>query len=356
MPVYHGRRSRRKKFIMGVVFFVLLVFIVVALTAFFVQEHMIFNSEGFRFESLFGIKSDEEEGNGQNISYPPPLIDIEKTEEDDPLPEKENIPAGLEQIHSCVLINPEDIRSFLDNADETTDAYAIDVKPADGRYLIPNNDFPTDEQRAVASVLPTLEQTHKIAVTSVMLDNEVPRQNQELALRTAKSVLWLDSYDRTWFNPYVDNIDVYCSNIIDNCVKAGFNQIILRDFQFCTMGKTNLISYGEVEDTDDARISRITRIAQEIYETFEKQDVVISILLTETAAKELIDPAAGQNVALLARYCHMLYIPVDADELAELDLTAIEAAISGTSCRIGLYISGEGSLPEGMEYHRIYVN
>ena len=54
----------------------------------------------------------------------------------------------------------------------------------------------------------------------------------------------------------------------------------------------------------------------------------------------MTDSAAGQDVAKLAQYVDCFYVETDT---ADVDLTALKAALAGTGCKIALWYTGNAS-------------
>ena len=70
------------------------------------------------------------------------------------------------------------------------------------------------------------------------------------------------------------------------------------------------------------------------------------MILTEAAAENFLDGTSGQDVAELAQYFDVLYVPA-ADFSA--DLSALDSAAEGTGCRIGLYVTGVSAAPAELD-------
>ena len=70
----------------------------------------------------------------------------------------------------------------------------------------------------------------------------------------------------------------------------------------------------------------------------------LGLLLTEIAASDLLDGTSGQDVAELAQYFDILYLPA-AD--FSTDLSAVEGAVEDTECRVGLLLHQPDQPPVG---------
>lgn len=208
---------------------------------------------------------------------------------------------------------------------------AFVVKTPDGLSLVDDDDVSdgvSDQAAVFALELDTLE-TGRVAVISALRDNVRPRvSHRGSALKLESGSTWLDREYYAWFDPAgADTLDCLLATV-RACEAAGFQQVVLDSFCYPTAGKLELLDYGDAATRRDA----LTALAQGLREGTRLE---LGLLLTETAALELWDEVSGQDVAALAPYFDRMYVPD-----VGADLALADGAVSGTDCRVGLYLTG----------------
>ncbi len=348
---YRGSR-RRKRNRIKIILLVLLLLVVIGLAAlFFLQDAVVFTSNGFHIP--FGSQQED-------ISVDPPLdpddihLEIEapqpgandplqpqQPEVSPPAPLPEPQPVELPQT-AALHVMPQEL--LTDRADVlrrvSQGGYAqlaVQVKTPDGLAWV-NDGLVKDGVSADSEAL--LEELAgvdlpKIAVISALRDNIRPRTGyRSSALHTNSGATWLDREYISWFDPAGKDTLECLVAMIEACEAAGFEQVVLENFHYPNAGKLELIDYSETP----SRQSTLTELACQLREA---TDLPLGLLLTETAASDLLDGTSGQDVAELAQYFDILYLPA-ADFTA--DLSAVEGAVEDTECRVGLLLN-EAVLP-----------
>lgn len=212
---------------------------------------------------------------------------------------------------------------------------AVLVKDAEGYALLPNADAEqgaVSEQaeafaRALSDAKTALEEA-PVAILPALRDNLRPRKlYRSSALHVDSGATWLDRNYEAWFNPAGKDTEACLLAQLEACAAQGFSHVILTDFQYPTLGKTELIDYGDIS----SRAAALTDLARRIS---EKSPVSLGLLLTDAAAQDLLDSDAGQDVMELAQYFDVLY--ADASD-ADIDLEPLKQALSETECRLGVF-------------------
>lgn len=352
---YRGSRRKRQNRI-KIILLVLLLLVVVGLAALFLlQDTVIFTTDGFHFPF-----SDREGGQKDDLPLDPDDVHLEI---EDPQPgaadlhrpeaptaptepaapqEQPTQPAELPRT-AALLLNGSAI--LEDRADVlrriSEGAYsqlALQVKSPEGISLVNDGlvkEGISPDAAAFAEALEGMD-LPKTAVISALRDNVRPRTGYRAsALKLASGSTWLDREYLSWFNPAgKDTLSCLLASV-EACEAVGFEQVILQNFRYPTAGKLELIDYGDAQ----SRRSALSELARQLRESTQ---MPLGLVLTEEAATGLLDGTAGLDVAELAQYFDVLYAP--ASDFSA-DLSALDAAVDGTSCRVGLAVTGSAPLP-----------
>ncbi len=329
---YRGSKKSRNNRLLIILIALLLVLAV--LTVFFVaQEYIVFTSEGFKFDFPF-LRDNE-----PPTSEPPTTInssdinlEIENTTKP-PTTAPTTMPPAVDFSIRAMLIAPDDVADF--SADEPINGFAVYIRNTDGVLTIPSagGDTPTAGQTAFAATIKG-SYARKVAIVSALRDAVGPRANKSNALKTSSGATWLDREYIPWYSAYAGGTTEQLVAAVDAASLAGFDEVLLTNMQFPTLGKIDLIMFGN-DDSPDNRVKAITSLAEA---AAIEDGPRISVLLTETAATQLVDYAAGQDVRALAKHCAALYVST---QKADFDLSALQEAVQGSGCKIGLLYTGQ---------------
>lgn len=279
--------------------------VLAAAAALILQDHVVFTPDGFYFD--FQKPTQEAQTPDTDIGQDDSAEDVPLVIEDgssnspttpDPTPE-DSVPGSPSEREpfSALLATPEQIISG-ETLPTSYDALAVTVKGTDGVMWVADSmnaengtaDVAADFRSALSG-----SDTYKIAVASALLDPLRPRYiDRTSALKVESGSIWLDWDYCSWFSPYETGTAEYLKALLQSCADAGFNEVVLTDFQFPTRGKTELINYGT---QSVGKAEALASLAQQL----KRNDLTVSCLLTDTAASGGKDEAAGQDAALLAK-------------------------------------------------------
>lgn len=349
---YRGSRRRRRNRIRILVLILLLLVVLAAAALFLLQEHAVFTYDGFRFP--FTRQEEPEAGDPEPGEDPPGdyQLEIQPPEGgedggnsgsgDAPVADESAVSLRTQALlvaGEALLSDKSGLLERLTRSGCTQLAFV--VKTPDGLSLVDDDDVSdgvSDQAAVFALELDTLE-TGRVAVISALRDNVRPRvSHRGSALKLESGSTWLDREYYAWFDPAgADTLDCLLATV-RACEAAGFQQVVLDSFCYPTAGKLELLDYGDAATRRDA----LTALAQGLREGTRME---LGLILTETAALELWDEVSGQDVAALAPYFDRMYVPDVGPDLALAD-----GAVSGTDCRVGLYLTGAAEqLPAALE-------
>ena len=353
---YRGSR-RRKRNRIKIVLLILLLLVAIGLAAlFFLQDAVVFTSNGFHIP--FGSQQED-------VSEDPPLdpddiqLEIEAPQpgspdvlqpgqqghqQPQPTAPTEPVPVVLEQTAALLLDSTSLLADRADVLRRISEGgyaqMALQVKTPDGIALVDDGtvkDGLSPDSEAFLQALEGVE-VPKIAVISALRDNTRPRTGyRSSALHTSSGATWLDREYISWFDPAGKDTLECLVAMIEACEAAGFEQVVLENFHYPNAGKLELIDYSDTS----SRQSALTELARQLQEAV---DIPLGLILTEAAASDLLDGTSGQDVAELAQYFDIVYVPAS-DFTA--DLSAVEGAVEDTECRVGLLLHQPDQPPVG---------
>ena len=345
---YKGSRRRKRNRIRIILLILLLLVLLAAAALFFLQDRAIFTSEGFRFP--FSRDPVQEQGEPDDLSDF--QLEIEGGEPAAPDSSSPSVPPAVEPVPAATepplaawyvngeafLADPDGALSAMQSAGRT--GLAVTVKTSDHQSLVPDAGSPqggvSPQAQSFADRIAALEQK-PAAILPALRDDLRPRSiHRASALKTASGAVWLDRTYTAWYDPTGKDTAADLLAQIGACEAAGFRQVILTDFCFPTVGKTELIDYSRIS----SRTAALTALAKQLS---EGTDCSLGLLLTGEAARNLLDSAAGQDVMELAQYFDVLY--VDVSDPAG-DPAVLESALEDTDCRVGIYAASPSQLPE----------
>lgn len=348
---YRGQHKNRRNRILLMVT-VLLLLIIGGIGFFAAQQYVVFTADGFRFDFPFNQgRATEPPATGPQGTLPTPIIEgTEPTEPPTTVPPTTAPPEKREGLTRARLV------PFDDYADVALPQGAVQkavyIKDESGALRLPLVDVgrsafpePTQDQLDAAE---QLRATGDIAVISVYRDHDNAARWRANAITVEGGQTWLDAQRNRWLNPYAqsgatDTPDgtMLADDLIARCAQLELGEVVLTSFQFPTQGRLDLIHYGDQAATP--KTDALSAAADSLRQRFpERSPMLLSCLLTETAALEYIDQAAGQDVRALAQSFDILYVPT-ADP--DYDTGPLMSYIDGTGCRIGLWLA-QDSLPQ----------
>ncbi|MBQ4577545.1 MAG: hypothetical protein IJA84_00650 [Clostridia bacterium] len=360
---YRGSRRKRQNRI-KIILLILVLLVVVGLAAlFFLQDTVIFTTNGFRFP--FFDKENEQKND------PPLDPDDVHLEIEDPQPGASDLhrpetptaptaPSAPQEQPTQPVELPRTAALVLDGSAILTDradvlrrisegAYsqlALQVKSPEGISLVDDGLVKDGVSPDASDFLTALEgmDVPKVAVISALRDNVRPRTDYRAsALKLSSGSTWLDREYLSWFDPAgKDTLSCLLASV-EACEAAGFEQVVLQNFRYPTAGKLELIDYGDAQ----SRRGALTELARRLRESTE---MPLGLVLTQEAATGLLDGTAGLDVAELAQYFDVLYAP--ASDFSA-DLSALDSAVEGTACRVGLAVVG--AAPQPADFDRDFI-
>lgn len=339
---YTGSRRRKKRHIL---LGMLLLLLVLALAAggLWLYSRRADLPEWLHFPFREPASSDQQEQPGEQDGKAPPAdpaeedFDLTIEDPEPPVPDTSETPSAApifaQYAEGAALL--EDYAAVMtDLRDSGLQQLALLVKDETGASLLPDG---SAEQGAVSEQAETfaalLSDANRaaaeapVAILPALRDNLRPRTlYRSSALRVGSGATWLDRDYSAWFDPSGKDTASCLLAQLAACEAQGFCQVVLTDFQFPTVGKTQLINLSDTP----SKTAALTELARQLS---EGTALPLGLLLTDHAAQDLLDSEAGQDVMELAQYFDVLYVDTAA---SDADLSALRHALAETDCRLGL--------------------
>lgn len=171
---------------------------------------------------------------------------------------------------------------------------------------------------------------YMIARMSAFKDNLAPRKIQSMSVKTKNGVIWLDRDYHGWLNPYNAEAQSYLSSLASELAALGFDEILLDHFCFPTIGRPQLLYFGDQEQTP--RTEALDAFAQKLAHELAAKNVLLSISVFAAPILNGPDAATGQDPAQLYTIADRIYFETGTDATAAQALyekAAADAASSG---------------------------
>lgn len=317
---YKGRSGRHSAFSIVIVFLIVLAALILLFMA--LQNSVVFSSEGIRFVGLFDRDVPEDTPSPSPQKSPELVIvtpDASPSPSATPTPE----PVSLQPLKAVYLPDINDavaIAGVVQLADKgVINAVVIDMKHNDGTlgFISANaNAIHSGANAATSDYLAPIRDLKDaglflVARVSAFKDNLVPRKVQTTSVKTKNNVIWLDQTYNGWLNPYLTEAQDYVIGIITELADLGFEEILLDNYCYPTIGRPQLLYYGDYEQT--SKIDTLTAFAVKCADLLAEKKVTLSIRVTSSAILNGTDSATGQDPAGLYKATNRIYTDIGID-------------------------------------------
>jgi len=337
---YRGRRRKSKAFPVIMAVFILLLSL--ALLYLGLNDAIVFSSEGILIHNPFAKKEPEPSPSPSPTSKPDLVIESptpEKTPEPSPTPTPKQS-FSLNAAYLPDISDPVATAGIIQLADKgVINSVIIDMKHDDGTLgYISANQYAVQAGANVAEhdAREIVEQfrdagLYLVARISAFKDNLVPRKVQSTSVKVQSGVIWLDRDYHGWMNPYLQEAQDYVSDIAVELADMGFDEILLENCCFPTIGRPQLIAYGEYEAV--SKTETISNFAQDLVQRLAGKNVLLSISLSSSTILEGTDEALGHDATSLYGIADRIYTDIGID--SEVSSTVYDAIYSISRTSLG---------------------
>jgi len=328
---YRGRPRRRSVFPLLAVILILIAAIL--FLYFGLQDYIVFSSDGLRFLNPFEKEKAQKSPSPSPVDEPDliiatPEVSTSPTPEPAPTPEQSLI---LKAVFIPDISDSVSVAGAIQLAEKgVINTVVIDMKHDDGTLAYTSSDShaiksgANPESDVSLQVISQLKEAglHLVARMSAFKDNLVPRKIQSASVKVKSGVIWLDRDYHGWLNPYIEEARDYVVNIANELADLGFDEILLDNFCYPTLGRPHLLYYGEFENVP--KTDTLNSFAADLSSQLAEKDVALSILVDPNAILNGPNTASGQDPETLYNTVDRLFTNIGTDPETS---AAIHAAI-----------------------------
>lgn len=162
---------------------------------------------------------------------------------------------------------------------------------------------------------------HLIARMSCFCDPKAAMANVEtMGLKNTGGYIFYDGNSTQWLDPGKPTARAYLCSLAVELAELGFDEILLTDVTYPTVGKLDKIAYGETMKSENLGI-----FLTEMKTALEPYDVTLSLELPEAVIAEGNDNHAGLVLERIAPQVDRIYAVTTADQTEAL-AAAVTAA------------------------------
>ena len=206
------------------------------------------------------------------------------------------------------------------------DAFCVTMKAVGGQlqYQSAVDGAPlSDTAAAASSALPELlgGDAYAVARISCLRDTLYAKAHVEDAgLKNAGGYIFYDGNNENWLDPSKQGTRVYLCAIAKECAAMGFDEIILTDLSYPTVGKLTKIHYGSgtgAQSQFDYNAEQLSGCLTAIRDALKGSGVKLSLELPETVLNNNgVDETAGIDYPnRLESLIDHVYVPTTADKV-----------------------------------------
>ena len=221
-----------------------------------------------------------------------------------------------------------------DRAKESFDcnAAAVTLKDAAGNVYfnsavaLPGTvQFQEEETDAALAAVVAYSQSmggHSIARLSCFHDPKAANRDVEnMGLKNTGGYIFYDGNNSQWLDPAKPAAREYLCGLAKEAAELGFDEIILTDVSYPTVGKLDKIDYGEGE-----RSGHLADFLEEMRAALAPYGVMLSIEVPRAVIAQGADEDAGLLLADIAPRVDRVYAPADGAEVPALAQTVRAAS------------------------------
>ena len=313
---YSRYRGRTPKWKIGLA--VVLVLVILASGwLILLQKYLVYDDNGqARLEMPWGTEEPEHD------ALEAPDLDIQEPE-----PSVQAHQAFVIGAAPLTLADWEAVRSY--GPEHGLDAVAV-VLRQEGKVFFHSDTAVYRAMKPAADTMEALTQVtaadgHAVGLVSCFLDPIASKDRlDELGLKNTGGYIFYDGNNRNWLDPAKPAVIQYLSGLLTESAALGFDELVLRDFTFPTVGKLDKIAYSP-EKTPGEALTEAFRAFRTALDESGHQDVALSVELPAAAVLAGGDAAAGIDLAALANAADAIYVAAAPEQLPALE-AAVEAA------------------------------
>ena len=319
---YRGRGSKWKILIA----ILLVAVIAVAASVIYLEQFMVYSADGRR-QIVLPWQTEGEEpplADGQGDSEVQPEVDLVVREPESAVPETFtafSLPARA--------LTMADWQEALAGKPTGQEAVAVRLKTSAGTVYF-------DAASAVSGAVETAVDTaaaladltareglYTIASLACLQDFKAANADVESrGLKNTGGYIFYDGNNSLWLDPAKPATREYVCALAREIAELGFDELLLTDFSYPTVGKINKIHYN----TDVPLADNLDLLLSDLSTALESYDILLSVEIPEAVIAEGPDSVAGLDLSRLVSRVDRIYAATTPDRVEQLSALVAQAA------------------------------
>lgn len=317
---YRGRGPRWK-----ILLAILLVLVIaVAASVIYLQQFLVYSADGscqIRLPWQTEEKEPPPDGEGETPENQP-NIDV-VVQEPEPEGPKEAVAFSLPAQALTQALWQETVKPA------GTNAVAVRLKTSNGTvYFNAANavsgavETELDTAAALAAITGQ-EGLHAIASVACLQDFKAANADVEgRGLKNTGGYIFYDGNNSLWLDPAKPGAREYVCALAKEIAELGFDELLLTDFSYPTVGKINKINYN----TDVPLANNLDLLLSDLNAALEPYDILLSVEVPEAVIAEGPDTVAGLDLNRLVSRVDRIYAATTPEQVETLSNLVSQAA------------------------------
>lgn len=176
---------------------------------------------------------------------------------------------------------------------------------------------------AALAALTGREDVVSVARFSCLHDPRTANSNvRNLALRNTGGYIFYDGNNSLWLDPAKPGTREYVCALAKEIAELGFDELLLTDFSYPTVGKINKIHYN----TDVPLANNLDLLLSDLNTALESYDILLSVEVPEAVIAEGPDTVAGLDLNRLVSRVDRVYAVTTPEKAETLSNLVAQAA------------------------------
>ncbi|MCI9553802.1 MAG: hypothetical protein HFG06_00860 [Oscillibacter sp.] len=319
---YRGR-GPRWKILLAVV---LVVVIAVALSVVYLGEHVVYSADGRRQIVLPWQREERDappDGEEEDPDQPDVSVTVQEPEEQEP----REIAAG--SLPAKALTAADWTAWSGETKNKDFNAVAVRLKTSNGTIYFNftgavSGAVETElDTASTLSALTSREGLHTIASVACLQDFKAANADVEgRGLKNTGGYIFYDGNNNLWLDPAKPSTREYVCDLAKEIAELGFDELLLTDFSYPTVGKINKINYN----TDVPLANNLDLLLGDLRTALEPYDILLSVEVPEAVIAEGPDTVAGLDLNRLAIRVDRIYAATTPEKVETLSTLVTQAA------------------------------
>ena len=319
---YRGR-GPRWKILLAVV---LVVVIAVALSVVYLGEHVVYSADGRRQIVLPWQREERDappDGEEEDPDQPDVSVTVQEPEEQEP----REIAAG--SLPAKALTAADWTAWSGETKNKDFNAVAVRLKTSNGTIYFNftgavSGAVETElDTASTLSALTSREGLHTIASVACLQDFKAANADVEgRGLKNTGGYIFYDGNNSLWLDPAKPGTREYVCALAKEIAELGFDELLLTDFSYPTVGKINKINYN----TDVPLANNLDLLLGDLRTALEPYDILLSVEVPEAVIAEGPDTVAGLDLNRLAIRVDRIYAATTPEKVETLSALVTQAA------------------------------